>query len=647
MAFYLGPGGAGDATGDASSQAVLATQKAAEAAASASSALSSQATAATASVNAVTAASNASTSATNAASSVSSISALASAAAASATTATTKAAESAASASTSGTSASSAATQATAASSSASSASTSASNASTSASGAYSSASSASSYATTATTKASESSTSATNASNSAASAASSAAMFTDSYIRSKFSAVGSLSYDSATGIFSYTPASGTAGSFSTLTTSSTVTHNGGTANGVTYLNGSKVLTTGSALTFDGTRLTSPLLTTSGNGNNIFNAIAHAASQTPAGLTIQSGGGFFTDFQLGADVSGFPYTVINQRGNGSIQFNTNNTERMRVDAAGNLGIGTSAPGAKLDVVGSAQVLNTVTAQNFLGNAIDLTIRPLAQTSAQTGGTLYLQGAAVNNTSASTNSGRVYVSGGASTAPSTAAGGPVAMIGGTSANGAGGSVTLQGGVGYTAGGAVTIASGADNTLAPGNSGNVSIYTPAGSVASGTLTLAAGGTTPMITLNGTSQNVTINPSNLFTVTSGAVGSINNVTVGATTSATGKFTTLRAAAYLETKITMSANAIDLATGNYFSKTISGATTFTVSNVSTTGIANSFILDLTNGGSSAITWFSGVKWIAGTAPTLTAAGRDALGFFTHDGGTTWTGLVLGKDIK
>jgi hypothetical protein len=40
-----------------------------------------------------------------------------------------------------------------------------------------------------------------------------------------------------------------------TLTTSSTVTHNGGTANGVGYLDGSKVLTTGSALVFDGTNL--------------------------------------------------------------------------------------------------------------------------------------------------------------------------------------------------------------------------------------------------------------------------------------------------------------------------------------------------------------------------------------------------------
>ena len=40
--------------------------------------------------------------------------------------------------------------------------------------------------------------------------------------------------------------------SVTTLTTSSTITHNGGTANGVAYLNGSKVLTTGTALVFDG-----------------------------------------------------------------------------------------------------------------------------------------------------------------------------------------------------------------------------------------------------------------------------------------------------------------------------------------------------------------------------------------------------------
>ena len=51
------------------------------------------------------------------------------------------------------------------------------------------------------------------------------------------------------------TNVSGGTASVTTLTTSSTVTINGGTANGVAYLNGSKVLTSGSALVFDGTNL--------------------------------------------------------------------------------------------------------------------------------------------------------------------------------------------------------------------------------------------------------------------------------------------------------------------------------------------------------------------------------------------------------
>ena len=100
-------------------------------------------------------------------------------------------------------------------------------------------------------------------------------------------------------------------------------------------------------------------------------------------------------------------------------------------------------------------------------------------------------------------------------------------------------------------------------------------------------------------------------------------------------------------EAKVTMGANDVDLRAGNYFTKTISTTTTLTVSNVPASGTAASFILDLTNGGSATITWWSGTKWVGGTSPTLTAAGRDVLGFFTHDGGTTWSGLVLGKDVK
>lgn len=100
-------------------------------------------------------------------------------------------------------------------------------------------------------------------------------------------------------------------------------------------------------------------------------------------------------------------------------------------------------------------------------------------------------------------------------------------------------------------------------------------------------------------------------------------------------------------EVRVAMPANAIDLSAGNVFTKTISGATTLTVSNTPTTGNAASFILELTNAGSAAITWFSGVKWAGGTAPTLTASGVDVLGFYSHNGGTTWRGFLLSKDSK
>ena len=100
-------------------------------------------------------------------------------------------------------------------------------------------------------------------------------------------------------------------------------------------------------------------------------------------------------------------------------------------------------------------------------------------------------------------------------------------------------------------------------------------------------------------------------------------------------------------ETKIAMAANNIDLTLGSMFTKTLSGNQTFTVTNIPPTGFVSSFLLDLTNGGSATITWWPGMKWANGIAPTLTAAGRDLLGFVTHNGGTTWSGILLGKDIK
>lgn len=101
------------------------------------------------------------------------------------------------------------------------------------------------------------------------------------------------------------------------------------------------------------------------------------------------------------------------------------------------------------------------------------------------------------------------------------------------------------------------------------------------------------------------------------------------------------------LETRVAIPASDINLANGNYFTRTISSTTTFTVSNVPASGTAATFILELTNGGSAIVNWFSGVKWAIGTAPTLTASGVDILGFYTHDGGATWRGMLLAKDSK
>jgi hypothetical protein len=90
-----------------------------------------------------------------------------------------------------------------------------------------------------------------------------------------------------------------------------------------------------------------------------------------------------------------------------------------------------------------------------------------------------------------------------------------------------------------------------------------------------------------------------------------------------------------------------INLANGNYFTNTVTGASTIAVSNVAASGTVSSFILELVNGGSAAITWFSGVTWAQGSGPSLTTTGTDIIGFYTNNGGVTWRGLVLALDIK
>lgn len=181
MSIYRGPGGAGDATNDASSQASLITQKVAEAQESADSAASSASAAATSASNAAASASGVAESASAAATSASNASTSATAAASSASDAATSASDASSSAAEASSDASAAASSASSASSSASAASTSATNASNSATSAASSASDAS-------TSASAASTSASNASSSATAAAASLDSFDDRYLGPKSS---------------------------------------------------------------------------------------------------------------------------------------------------------------------------------------------------------------------------------------------------------------------------------------------------------------------------------------------------------------------------------------------------------------------------------------------------------------------------
>jgi hypothetical protein len=134
-----------------------------------------------------------------------------------------------------------------------------------------------------------------------------------------------------------------------------------GTANGVPYLNGSKVVTSGSALTFDGTNL--------GVGGTASGAKLHVMSAGGVGAkvenTLNTGATTFTlkntggSFYLGQDSTG---GYLGTDTTAPIVYYINNTEQMRLTSTG-LGIGTSSPTNPLHIVS-----NTVSQLNVAASS---------------------------------------------------------------------------------------------------------------------------------------------------------------------------------------------------------------------------------------------------------------------------------------
>ncbi len=143
-----------------------------------------------------------------------------------------------------------------------------------------------------------------------------------------------------------------------TSLTVSTATLSGGTANGVLYLNGSKVATSGSALTYNGTAVSS-------SASSAISGIFNRNTSSGATLQIQVVGSNVGT--LGSDTGGNGWfdlaaaSSIQLRATGAssfISFDANNAEGMRLTSTSlytasgiNVGIGTASPDAnfKLDV----------------------------------------------------------------------------------------------------------------------------------------------------------------------------------------------------------------------------------------------------------------------------------------------------------
>jgi hypothetical protein len=364
-----------------------------------------------------------------------------------------------------------------------------------------------------------------------------------------------------------------------TLTTSGAVTLNGGTLNGVAYLGAGNVLTTGAALTFDGTNL------------------ATTGIATARKFALVTGG------NNGGTGMYMPTASV-------LAFSTNGGERLRIDTSGDVGIGTNAPIAKLDVNGTLRAGATTLTGLLTANG------------GVTTSTVTTQGAA-------TIGGQLNADGGIATTSVTASGNGVFT----------GTLRATGGLENTAIGVTTANTGRFTTLESTGAATIAgLLNASGGVSTTTLNaLGAGSIGGLLTANGgiSTTSVTASGNGVFTGTLRAVGGIENTAIGVTTANTGRFTTLESTGAATLAGLLSADGgVTTTTLNAFGTGTIGGLLTASGGISTTSIT-----------ASSDGTFTGVLRAAGgienTAIGTITANTGRFTDLTATGVTTLTGLL------
>ena len=98
-----------------------------------------------------------------------------------------------------------------------------------------------------------------------------------------------------------------------------------------------------------------------------------------------------------------------------------------------------------------------------------------------------------------------------------------------------------------------------------------------------------------------------------------------------------------YTQTVVSLGTTDINLSSGNYFTKAVSAASTFTFSNPPSSGTVQSFTVEIdVTGTNTTIDWPNEVEWNGNSAPTLTDTRTHLFMFVTRDGGSTYRGSAL-----